>query len=652
MSYEVEIVENQKLKIKSQFVNAIKKKINQLIGAIPDRVSGMLVSEYIQNKRIMPLNSPIPGLVDLTVTPWIIEIIDNFSANSPITWVISMKAAQVAMTFGMECCIVYHIGEYPADQMFASGSGDLLDTWSNKRLNPAIDSCGLRPLIRAQTENRKSRRTGDTILKKEYPAGFLNMVSLGSGPQLRQDSVKRLWRDEIDEAPVIIKGQGSPFAISDARLNAYGDRAKKWDNSTPTDAETSVIYKFFKMGDQREFFLPCPHCGESQYLQWGERDKFGIQYEKKDGILVEGSVWYRCIKNGCKITEAEKHQIVKNGKWKPTAKSRSKRTRSYHINSFYAPPGQITWSNLVEKWLNSQDDPEDLKTFVNLFLGEPWNQQGDRPKLKRLIALRGNYPSGAIPEGVIFLTAAVDVQRGKKGDKKHPPRLEIEVCGHGSSRRTWSISYFQIVGSIDDANDGAWQKLREHIENGGFSYKTDDGKLFEVAITVIDCGDGQSQGAVYQFAQSGQGIYPIEGLVRLKNVKKYYEKKVNSGLIVIQSIVNYYKNNIYANLNILRNQIGEQRPGFCEFPADYPDNYFEMLRAEERFSDGTFHLPSGRRNEALDLRGYNLTAADVYIDNIVKKQIESAKKRKVNPVQIEKINRALILKQLKKIVEN
>lgn len=652
MSYALQITFEQTLIIEDQFIIKHKKRLSLLVLKLPSRVSGMLISEYIQGRRVMPLNSPIPGKVDLSITPWIIEIIDNMSPLSHIKWTFSMKAAQVAMTFGMECVIAYTIGESPCDMMFASGTADLLETWAGKRLDPAIDSCGLRHLVKAQVENRKSRRSGDKLLKKEFPGGFLNMVTLGSSAQLRSDSVKRLMCDEIDEAPAKIKGQGNPLDIVKARMNAYGDRAKAWYNSTPTETETSNIYERFKLGDQREFFVYCPHCGREQYLQWGEAGKFGIQFEKdENGNLVEGSVWYMCIENGCKITEAQKYQIVRQGRWKPTAKSTSKKIRSYHINSLYAPPGAIGWEEIVMEWILAQKDSEKLKTFINLYLGEPFNEQGERPKLTKLFTLRGNYTRGIVPDGVIFLTASVDVQRGvkksNKNYKKYPPRLEVEICGHGYDRRTFSIDYFQIPGKIDNAGAGAWKKLFNIIDSGGFTYKDKNKNEYDVQITVADCRDGKHQAAVYSFCQSLRGIYPISGMsTRVKRIDKYRPKKVAQGLLVLQVITDYYKNLIYQALNIPRNPTGTQKPGFCEFPADYQDEYFEMLRAEERRSDGTFFKPSGRRNESLDLRVYNLAAADFQIDSYIKAYIDQAKKQRMNPAHIAQINRRYVLDRM------
>ena len=65
----------------------------------------------------------------------------------------------------------------------------------------------------------------------------------------------------------------------------------------------------------------------------------------------------------------------------------------------------------------------------------------------------------------------------------------------------------------------------------------------------------------------------------------------------------------------IRKRIEETGSGYMHFPRRYPKKYFEMLTAEEvrtKYSKGhphrEWHLPQGRRNEALDCRVYALAA--------------------------------------------
>ena len=74
----------------------------------------------------------------------------------------------------------------------------------------------------------------------------------------------------------------------------------------------------------------------------------------------------------------------------------------------------------------------------------------------------------------------------------------------------------------------------------------------------------------------------------------------------------------------------EEQPMNCHItPSDYPDSYFKALRAEEMKTDGSFHNPAGRRNEALDLMVYNLAASDFFIEGRIMADREVEKR--INP---------------------
>ena len=111
---------------------------------------------------------------------------------------------------------------------------------------------------------------------------------------------------------------------------------------------------------------------------------------------------------------------------------------------------------------------------------------------------------------------------------------------------------------------------------------------------------------------------------------------------------NYYKNHIYHNLNIPRQEIEPQHPGFCDFPRDYEEKYFNMLTAEERRNDGSFHNTTGRRNESLDCRVYALCAGDTFLDSEVLNYRTWAKEQKMSPGQILQITRKTVIENMKK----
>ncbi|CAI3958882.1 phage terminase large subunit family protein, partial [Commensalibacter papalotli (ex Botero et al. 2024)] len=66
--------------------------------------------------------------------------------------------------------------------------------------------------------------------------------------------------------------------------------------STPTIKGLSRIEKLYQEGDQRRFYVPCPHCGGYQVLEWGGKDvTHGIKWDKDEqGQALPETVHYVC----------------------------------------------------------------------------------------------------------------------------------------------------------------------------------------------------------------------------------------------------------------------------------------------------------------------------------------------------------------------
>lgn len=609
------------------------------------------ISEYISDKRLMPPNSPCPGFYDPNYTPYMIEIMDCLSPTSPIRHVSLMKGVQIGATTGiLENTIGFYIGAYPADILFVSATQDNLKKWAMKKLEPLIDSCQLRDLIHAQIDNVKSRRSGDMALMKEFLGGSLLMASAQSPSALRQDSIRILLRDEVDGAPILLRtGEGNWLDVSEARTYAFGNRAKIADVSTPTEYETSNIRRLFEDGDQRKYFVPCPYCGEYQELQWGnENTKYGIKVDTQAGEIVR--VYYSCGECGEAIDNSSKTYMLSKGRWEPTAKAKSKYRRSYHISALYSPIGMFSWSAAYQKYLEAQEDPiNGMKSFTNLALGLPYKEEGEIIKPKSIS--RGTYKRGIVPDGVLFLTAGIDVQQGVKKDRKKPARLEMEICGHGLGYRTWSIDYKIIKGDVSDPFEGAWKKLKNLFASEEMTFRRIDGLEIPLVLVLVD--SRFETDAVLKFCQLGaRRIFAAQGFQYLVQRKReikgegIYEdmtpggqkrwrwyKSGETGFYQFSGV--FYKNVIFKCLRKPRQELPPQLPGFCEFPDGYHEKYYAQLTSEKRCEGGTrFRLIGGRTNEALDCRVLNILAQDLYIDEQIKLQREFAiKEQKLTVVQ-------------------
>jgi phage terminase large subunit GpA-like protein len=678
---EIEI--DQPLEITPAQLADMENFLCEKIREIPSELPTLKISEHAEKHRIMPSGTPRPGPLDLSYTPYLIEPMDNMSPFSPIRRTIIMKGHQLGFTMLAECVLCYYMGYAPADILFMSATQDLLERWASRRLEPALDSYDLRRHIYAQYANKNTRKLGDKTFSKEYFGCRLDMASAQAASSQRATDKRILIRDEIDGAPAELKtGEGNWLDVSAGRVDFWGARAKILDFSTPTLVDSSAVNFEFQIGDQRYYFVPCPKCGEMQVLTRDRLHPININGQIDDtSYICKGQ-------KECELKNHHKTEMmaIQNGaQWKPTAISTDPFVRSYQIGTLYSPVGTTTWHDIYKKSDKAKDKPAGMRAIINLEDGLPYRETGERIPFEKTVGLRGNYASGEVPEGVIFLTGSGDVQRGaekwkdlsedelnaeiQKAGRKAPdkkfPRVEIEILGHGDKYRTWSVDYKIFYGKIDDPFGGAWADLHKWIyDDYGLYYKKKDDKEFQVGFFGIDSGDGENTDTVYQFCEGIPNMFPIKGFKDLTqqkpekgdqiskdNSQRFKPKKISETIILIEIATNYYRNQLYKRIQRTLASLDEpdleQISGFCGFPRDYPDEYFKQLTNPERKKDGSFDK-RGRPAEAHDNRVYGLCMGDFWLDRYVKERQEEIRRVKgVNPLKIKDFDKKMSLLEQK-----
>src|SRR5690606_31984239 len=108
-----------------------------------------------------------------------------------------------------------------------------------------------------------------------------------------------------------------------------------------------------------------------------------------------------------------------------------------------------SWLELVREYLDAQEDPAKLKTFINDRLAEAYVDEA--AKNVRVDVLRERAEAYALrtaPLGVLGITAGVDTQ---------DDRLEVHIVGWGRDLRAWTLDYVVIPG--DPVDSAVWDSL-------------------------------------------------------------------------------------------------------------------------------------------------------------------------------------------------
>ena len=582
------------------------------------------VVEVAEEKRVFPEGSPFPGPCSFSKTPYMREIALECSPQSDTEEIVFMKAGQIGGTaMSAENLILFCIDEDPSAVLYVTANEELAKKWAQTTIEPMIEGAGLTSKLKATVKKSSNKASGNTTMNKTWAGGKLDVLTYGKIDQLRTISYKIIILDEEETAANASQRgakQGKFRDVAFARTRAYSGRRKILRISTPLIKQISEIYKAFMDGDQNYYHIPCPHCGHKQKLEWKN-----LKYETVDRVVITDSVYYPCEHKDCKksIRNSHKSIFLDNGVWVPENKNPKAKTKSYQLSALYAPIGMDTWSALAQMWEDAQGDPESQQVFYNMSLGWPYEEQTETPKPELLHVLKGTYRTGESPsqsEGrVLFSTLACDVQAGNmSGDKVlTPPRIECELLGHGEGFRTWSLGYYVIDGAVTHYNGGAFLKLREMIENKSFG---------EIHPEKIFIDSNYQEHVVKQFCSDAVDIHPIVGEA-VKTPKRMHFREESlveysdyngQPLRLFKINTNPLKRIVYNNLTLRKTQEGKYLDGHCMFPLDYEHRYFEMLTAErpkQILKNGAvvgFEFDAGgRRNEALDVRVYNLAASEV-----------------------------------------
>ena len=439
----------------------------------------LTVSEWAdRHRKLASRASAEPGRYRTSRTPYMREIMDKLSPGDPAERVVFMKAAQVGATEAGNNWIGFAIHQAPGPMLAVQPTVELAKRNSRQRIDPLIDES---PELRARVQPARSRDAGNTMLSKEFSGGVLIMTGANSAVGLRSTPARYLFLDEVDAYPASADEEGDPVTLAEARSLTFAHRRKVFLVSTPTIKGLSRIEREYEASDQRRFFVPCPHCGEMQWLKF-ER----LRWEKGKPETAE----YHCESCEAPIAEHHKTAMLNAGEWRATATAADPATVGYHLSALYSPIGWLSWARIARSWEAAQGSDEAIKAFRNTVLGETWQERGEAPDWERLSDRREHFPA-PVPDGGLFLTAGADVQGN---------RIEVDVWAWGRGLTSWLVDHVVIEGG--PATQEAWRGLDDLMMT---TWTHQSGLEMKISRLCIDTG--YEAPAVYAWARAG-GVRP------------------------------------------------------------------------------------------------------------------------------------------------
>jgi phage terminase large subunit GpA-like protein len=385
----------------------------------------------------------------------------------------------------------------------------------------------------------------------------------------------------------------------------------------PTDGGVVALYN---SGDRRGWYWRCLHCRE-----FFEAPRLPDYDENATMDVACASARVVCPECGGIHRPDDKAELQRSGKWIPDTEGGSK-IASFRL--FGTAAAFQSWSSLVRnnisaiRSLEKTGSEDAIRATTNTDQGYPYRVLAMRSahNSEELRTRAEWWPVREVPEGVRYITIAVDVQKDK---------FVVSAIGRGVDGERWIIDrHFITESTVRTDVDGTtapinpasyqedWAALSPLV---GASYPLADGSGRRMRVRIVVCDSGGAAGkygtvterayawwrTMYQQG-NGQRVRLIKGEAGADGKPGVRMTSPESKLTKAQGPVPLY----WANSISLKDSLDSDlhRRGMIHIPEWADEEVFQELCAEVR---GARRWEKTGPNEQWDLLVYEAAAAQI-----------------------------------------
>ena len=510
-------------------------------------------------------------------------------SDPEIQEVVIMAGAQLGKTEALLNIIGYHIDVDPSPILVLQPTLSMGQAFSKDRL--AAGLLASTPCLKGRVKDPRARDSGNTTLHKVFSGGAITIVGANSPSGLASRPIRIMLADEVDRFPASAGSEGDPIQLGRKRTQNFWNR-KIIMVSTPTNKGASRIEDAYELSDKREYYIPCKHCEHMQTLKWAN-----VRWQDDNPDTAR----YMCDECGSLWSDSDRMWAVRNGQW--YSNNPFNGVAGFYINGLYSP-----WTPLsegVREFLSVKKNPEQLRVWTNTYLGQLWEDMGERLEDYELAERREPMP--LIPDDAVLLTAGVDVQDN---------RLELSIIGWSGKGddESYVIKHITLYG--DPSTPQLWSDLDSILFA---QYETESGRKMTIRGSCIDTG-GHFTNSVYSYCKknAGRRVFAIKGVGGEGKPIAGRPSRNNIAKCPLFGIgVDTIKDMVFARL-----RINEEGAGYVHFSDELNDEYFRQLTAEKvvtKYHRGfkkRVYEKIRPRNEALDCMVYAIAAYAILSVNV------------------------------------
>ena len=202
----------------------------------------------------------------------------------------------------------------------------------------------------------KLTKDKDTIEQKRIGQSMIYFRGTWSKKAAIMVTADRLVHDEKDSSKQDV--------IADYQARLQHSKFKQTHVFSHPSIPNSGVDMEWKISDQKEWFITCPHCQYKQILTWNTED------EKKMSINIEKEQ-FECKK--CHGVLSWQDRAV--GEWKPKKGTKDAEYSGYHVSLLMA--AWVTAKEIIKKYKEVVAGKQTMDYFYNKVLGLPYSGGGN-----------------------------------------------------------------------------------------------------------------------------------------------------------------------------------------------------------------------------------------------------------------------------------
>jgi phage terminase large subunit GpA-like protein len=415
-------------------------------------------SEWAERCRhLSPEESDEPGPYRFDRTPyWRFPC--DLIARPGVEELVCLKGAQIGWSEMCRNVMGYWIDMKPGPCMVLMPDRPSAQAFREERMEPLMKHT---PAVRRYVSDRAWDSKKTSIRFTNSMRVFF--VWAGSKTGTKSRPIRYLLLEEPDEYPAFSSTGGDPMSKAEKRLTTAKAKglSRQLTGGTPTTRNGNVFKRWEMCAVRYHLWLPCPHCGGYQTLNWKQVKYAPVTPGEErpahaERIKRDSAAWYECEHQDCRreIRDHQKPGMLTRGVWatedqvvtrdgRVAGPERAAKRVGVKISSLYSP--WVSFPQLAAEWVEAQGDPDVLADFINQRLAEPFEEQRAKTEPTLISEKAKGAPApGIIPPWTRVVIATADTQGTTEQDGYfwyvirawgHEKRSQLVEFGVAASRQ-------------------------------------------------------------------------------------------------------------------------------------------------------------------------------------------------------------------------